>query len=196
MTNFHRACAPLYRAAALGLFAIFFWLPAAHAVPFSSAGGIGAPGGPVSIVIEASGLVGLESATFDLTFDPGVLEFVAASEADPAYLGDGFPILLDPGYLLLSVFAPVVDGDGDLVRLAFNVRAGAPLGPTTLDFACLSLCEAPDYVFDAFSATIMVAQDTSQPVPAPETALLLLAGLGGLLAVRRRGLSAKGHVVR
>jgi len=195
MTSYYRACARLHRVAVLGLLALF-WLPASHAAPFSSTGATGAPGATVSLVVYAEGLSLWNAANFDVGYDPAILDFLPEEEfgAEPGFLGDAFPMIDEVGFLLLSVFSPVGDvvGNGALIRMSFEILPDAPLGPTTLNFVWGGF----DYPFEDFSTTIMVAQDTSQPVPAPGTTLLLLAGLGGLLAARRRGLTgAKERIV-
>lgn len=186
---FYRACARRYRVAVFGLLALF-WLPVSHAAPFSSAGGTGAPGHTVSIVIDAAQLSLWNVSSFDVGYDPTVLDFLPEEDfgAEPGFLGDAFSFFDESGYALLSVFSPEPDfsGSGALVRLSFNILPDAAPGATALNFDCLSQCDPQfDYVFDAFSTTITVAQDTSQPVPEPHTPLLLLAGLGGLMMARK-----------
>ena len=214
MTSFvHRAYARLHRVAVLGLLALF-WLPASHAAPFSSPGATGAPGQIVSVLIQAENLVDLEAVTFDMTFDTSVLGFIGALGVDPQQPGQAFefpppePPGFEPPYIYADSFesgidglvfvmalSPRMSGSGSFAQLSFNILPHARLGPTVVDFVCEQQLCGPDFVFDSFSATITVAQDTSVPVPAPGTTLLLLAGLGGLLAARRGLTGAKERIV-
>lgn len=188
MNNWTRARARLHRIVALWLLALC--LPAAHAVPFSGIGATGAPGSSVDIFVNADSVVDLTifPATFDVSFDPGAVGFFAASMAEPGLLGDGFPLAEDLGYVLLSVFA-LDSGSGPLVRLTFDIPDSASLGDTVVSFVCDTGCQ--EFAFDNFTATITIAQDTSQPVPEPGSALLVLAGLLAAGVTRRKERSVR-----
>jgi hypothetical protein len=101
-----------------------------------------------TVRVTISGATGVGSVPFHLSFDPGALEFVGASNVSPFLNQDGTPV-----FVLATVGAggrevitglsrqgsrPGVSGSGTLIEMTFRPKKP---GTTTLSFTDLSVLD-------------------------------------------------------
>jgi hypothetical protein len=170
----------------------------AQATPITASHESGYRGDFVSVVLQGTGIVGLEALTVDVTFDPTVLLFI-----DPAALGtltstfDDPPFAyLDPSTNLLTISltttGSAVHGTGSLLSIPFEILANAPYGDTSVGFTCVGFSNAAgslgcaDFAFDPTTGVVTVLERQTQPIPTPATFWLLALGLPVLVATRTR----------
>jgi len=159
----------------------------------ASATGPAVAGSTVSVDVLVSGIADLYAFQFSLGFNPAVLQATGVTEG--AFLPTGGGTTFDDGttnntlgqvalvFDSLSGFVSGVSGNGQLARISFNVIA---VGTSPLTFS--------DVVFlnSALGDITVTAQNgILQAVPEPQAALLMVLGLAGLLAQRRRAASIK-----
>ncbi len=148
-------------------------------------------GSNVSLDVLISGINDLYGYQFSLSFDPKILQASSVSEGSFLSSGGG-NTFADGGTIDNSLgtvsfifnslvgAVPGVSGSGNLARINFNVTGA---GSSALNFS--------DALFLNSSLTdlpVQIQNGSLQALPVPEPAsyLMLMAGLTGLAAVRRR----------
>ena len=154
----------------------------------------GISGSQVTLNVRITGVVDLFAWQFSLAFNPAVMQAVSGSQG--SFLTSLGTTSYSPGvidnsagkvnfaYSALFGPGPGASGTGILANMTFNAIS---VGSSALTFSDVLFLNAN---LDAIGLQVNNRSLTVSPIPEPTTALLLVAGLAGVGALRLRKMQA------